>query len=149
MTRVLFVCLGNICRSPAAEAVFRDIAAASGLEVATDSAGTANWNIGEPPYAPMVHATAARGYDLSNLRARQFERGDFSGFDLIIGMDAENIRNIERLRPAASKTPVARFLDYAPQAGTLDVPDPYYTRDFDAALDLIEAASHGLLASLS
>ena len=82
-TRVLFVCLGNICRSPAAEAVFRDSAAASGLEVATDSAGTSNWHIGDPPYGPMIQAAAARGYDLSMLRARQFRRSDFADFDLI------------------------------------------------------------------
>ncbi len=149
MTRVLFVCLGNICRSPAAEAVFRQLAAASGLDVATDSAGTSNWHIGNPPYGPMIRSAAARGYDLSMLRARQFRRADFSDFDRIIGMDGDNIGEIERLRPAASQTPAARLLDYAPQSGLRDVPDPYYTRDFDDALDLIETASRGLLKSLS
>ncbi|MGR3342574.1 MAG: low molecular weight protein-tyrosine-phosphatase [Paracoccaceae bacterium] len=149
VTRVLFVCLGNICRSPAAEAVFRQVAAASGLEVATDSAGTSDWHIGNPPYRPMIRAAAARGYDLSMLRARQFRRGDFSDFDLIIGMDGENIGDIERLRPAGSQTPVARLLDFAPQCRLRDVPDPYYSSDFDGALDLIETAIHGLLNSLS
>ena len=149
MTRVLFVCLGNIRRSPAAEAVFHQLAAASGLDVATDSAGTSNWHIGNPPYGPMIRAAAARGYDLSMLGARQFRRADFSDFDLIIGMDGENIGDIERLRPAGSQTPAARLLDYAPQCGLRDVPDPYYTRDFDGALDLIETASRGLLKSLS
>ena len=148
-TRVLFVCLGNICRSPAAEAVFRDSAAASGLEVATDSAGTSNWHIGDPPYGPMIQAAAARGYDLSMLRARQFRRSDFADFDLIIAMDSENLGDIELLRPADSQTPVKRFLDYTPHSAVRDVPDPYFTRDFDGALDLIGAASRALLASLS
>ena len=148
-TRVLFVCLGNICRSPAAEAVFRDLAAAGGLEVATDSAGTSDWHFGDPPYGPMIRAAAARGYDLSTLRARQFEQGDFAGFDLIIAMDSENIGDIERLRPSASQTPVRRLLDYTPNSAVRDVPDPYFTRDFDGALDLIEAASRALLVSLS
>jgi len=149
MTRVLFVCLGNICRSPAAQAVFRQSALASGLDADTDSAGTSNWHIGNPPYGPMIQAAAARGYDLRMLRARQFRPGDFSDFDLIIGMDAENISDIERLRPADSQTPVARFLDYASLCGLRDLPDPYYTRDFDGALDLIEAASRGLVTALT
>ena len=149
MTRVLFVCLGNICRSPAAEEVFRRSAQASGLDLATNSAGTSDWHIGNPPYGPMIRAAAARGYDLSMLRARQFRRDDFSDFDLIIGMDGENIGDIKRLRPAGSQTPVARVLDYAPLCATRDLPDPYYTRDFDGALDLIETATHGLLNSLS
>ncbi|WP_170332627.1 low molecular weight protein-tyrosine-phosphatase [Ruegeria arenilitoris] len=142
--RILFVCLGNICRSPAAEGVFR----ARVPDCQTDSAGTSGWHIGEPPYGPMQAAARARGIDLSDLRARQFEAEDFNRFDLIVGMDAENIKNIEALRPAGNDTPVRMLTDFAPQTGADHVPDPYYTRDFDGALDLIEAAVAGLGAYL-
>lgn len=143
--RVLFVCLGNICRSPAAEAVFRAMAP----DVAADSAGTGNWHVGEPPYAPMQRAAEARGYDLAPLRARQFTGADFASFDLIIAMDADNVANIERLRPAGDETPVRLFTDYAPESGVSEVPDPYYTRDFDGTLTLIEACARGLGAALN
>lgn len=144
MTRLLFVCLGNICRSPAAEGVFR--MRAPGLT--TDSAGTSGWHIGDPPYGPMQRAARSRGIDLSDLRARAFTAQDFGAFDLIIGMDARNIRDIEALRPRGNATPVRRFTDYAAHLGAQEVPDPYYTRDFDGALDLIEACAVGLHASL-
>lgn len=148
-TRVLFVCLGNICRSPSAEGVLRDLAAAEGLEIEIDSAGTGDWHIGKPPYGPMTEAAARRGYDLSPLRARQVRRGDFDEFDLILAMDDENLANLERLRPAGNGTAVKLFLDYAPETGRAHVPDPYYTRDFDEALDLIEQAARGLIAQLA
>ena len=143
-TRILFVCLGNICRSPAAEGVAR--ARIPGIE--TDSAGTSDWHVGDPPYGPMQAAAQGRGYDISDLRARQFRRGDFEEFDLIIAMDASNLENIEALRPAGSDTPVHLFTDYAPETGADHVPDPYYTRDFDGCLDLIERAAKGLKAAL-
>lgn len=139
-TRILFVCLGNICRSPAAEGVFRALMP----EAVTDSAGTSDWHVGEPPYGPMQAAARARGYDISDLRARQFVARDFDRFDLILGMDRGNIDRIERLRPARSRTPVRLFTDFAPETGATEVPDPYYTRDFDGALDLIERAAKGL-----
>jgi protein-tyrosine phosphatase len=147
-TRVLFVCLGNICRSPSAEGVFRTLASSAGANVTVDSAGTSDWHIGDPPYEPMRAAASARGYDLSSLRARQFTRKDFVDFDLIVAMDNENLRDIERIRPAGAPTPVKVFTDYAPESGASHVPDPYYTRDFDGALDLIEEAARGLLAQL-
>lgn len=147
--RVLFVCLGNICRSPCAQVVFAARALAAGLDVAADSAGTAGWHIGDPPYHAMIRAAAARGYDLSPLRARQFTVADFAAFGLIVAMDTDNLRDIGALRPPRCQTPVARFMDYAPQAGVPDVPDPYFTRDFEAALDLIELASRGLVADLA
>ena len=143
--RVLFVCLGNICRSPSAEGVFRAMAP----EVDTDSAGTAGWHVGKPPYGPMQAAALARDVDLSDLRARQFVAGDFERFDLIVGMDAENMANIEALRPDGSDTEVRLFTDYAPESGMSEVPDPYYTRDFDGALDLIEDCARGLKATLA
>ena len=138
--KILFVCLGNICRSPAAEGVFRHLCP----EAATDSAGTGGWHVGEPPYGPMQQAAKARGYDLSDLRARQFAAADFDQFDLIVVMDAANLRDVETQRPAGSDTPVKLFTDYAPETGADHVPDPYYTRDFDGALDLVEIAARGL-----
>ena len=147
-TRILFVCLGNICRSPSAEGVFRHMAGAAGADIAVDSAGTSDWHIGEPPSGPMQRAAAARGYDLSALRARRFTAADFHDFDLIVGMDAENVAGMERLRPAGNLTTVALFTDYAPASSASHVPDPYFTRDFDGTLDLIEQAARGLLAQL-
>lgn len=143
-TRILFVCLGNICRSPAAEGIAR--ALLPGLEI--DSAGTSDWHVGEPPYGAMQAAARARGIDLGRLRARQFQTGDFHRFDLILAMDSNNLDEIEALRPTGSETPVRLFTDYAPETGADHVPDPYYTRDFDAALDLIEAAAKGLKTAL-
>lgn len=143
-SRILFVCLGNICRSPTAEGVFR----ALNPEAETDSAGTASWHVGKAPYGPMQEAALARGYDLSDLRARQITRADFDRFDLIIVMDDSNRADVERLRPSGSSTPVRLFTDFAPGSGMDHVPDPYYTRDFDGALDLIEKAARGLQAHL-
>lgn len=143
-TRFLFVCLGNICRSPTAEGVFRSLAP----QLHIDSAGTSNWHIGDPPYGPMQDAARARGIDISSLRARQFEATDFTRFDLIIAMDVKNLTAIEALRPSGSATPVRLFTDYAPNRDADHVPDPYYTRDFDGTLDLIEICAKGLAASL-
>ena len=143
-TRILFVCLGNICRSPAAEGVFRTLAP----HIETDSAGTSDWHVGEPPYGPMQQAARARGHDLSDLRARQLHTGDFEAFDLIIAMDTANLREIEAQRPHGNATPVRLFTEYAPESGADHVPDPYYTRDFDGTLDLIEQAAQGLRKTL-
>lgn len=143
-SRILFVCLGNICRSPAAEGVFRDLCP----QLETDSAGTAGYHVGEPPYPAMRAALAGRGVDVSDLRARQFGRADFDAFDLIIAMDAENLKSIEALRPKGSTVPVHLMTDYARETGADHVPDPYYTRDFDGCLDLIERAAMGLKQSL-
>jgi protein-tyrosine phosphatase len=142
MQRILFVCLGNICRSPAAEAVFAARARDAGLRVATDSAGTSGWHVGEPPYGPMIAAAARRGYDLSALRARQVSADDFAAFDLVLAMDRSNLADLAALRPAASSAELALFL------GQGEVPDPWYSRDFDAALDLIEEGADRLLARL-
>ncbi len=142
--RILFVCLGNICRSPAAEGAFR----ARAPHHATDSAGTSGWHIGDPPYGPMQDAARARGLNLGDLRARKFITADFDRFDLIIGMDDNNIADIEALRPPGNKTPVRLLTDFAPETGADHVPDPYYTRDFDDALDLIETAVNGLKTHL-
>ncbi len=143
--RILFVCLGNICRSPAAEGVFRGL---SDGRYETDSAGTSGWHIGDSPYGPMQEAARRRGFELGDLRARQFHSDDFTAFDLIIGMDADNIANIQAQRPPANETPVRLMTDFIHGGHAHEVPDPYYTRDFDGALDLIEAAAKGLIASL-
>ncbi|PCD75689.1 low molecular weight protein-tyrosine-phosphatase [Pseudothioclava arenosa] len=143
--RILFLCLGNICRSPAAEGVTRALAAQAGRDWSFDSAGTGNWHAGEPPYGPMQAAARARGYDLSELRARQITRADFARFDLILAMDGQNLRDAEALRPAAGGAELRLFLQDA--KGPEDVPDPYYTRDFDGCLDLIEAGARALLAA--
>lgn len=147
-TRILFVCLGNICRSPAAEAVFRSLSDQAGLDVSLDSAGTADYHIGKAPYAPMQEAGAARGYDLSPLRARQFTAADFTDFDLIIGMDMDNIADMKTKRPNGNTTPIRLFTDYTADRKASDVPDPYYTRDYEGALTLIEDASRGLVAQI-
>ncbi|MDX2485086.1 MAG: low molecular weight protein-tyrosine-phosphatase [Pseudodonghicola sp.] len=147
-TRILFVCLGNICRSPAAEGIALSLMP----RLEFDSAGTSDWHLGEPPYGPMQTAAARRGIDLSGLRARQVSPEDFHRFDLILAMDSDNRDRTETLRPAGSDTPVRLFTDYAPEiageSGPDRVPDPYYTRDFDGALDLIEAAALGLKRAL-
>ncbi len=146
--RILFVCLGNICRSPTAEGVFTKLAQDARIPCTTDSAGTGDWHVGDPPYGPMQTAARKRGYDLSHLRARQITPADFDEFDLILAMDSNNLQNIEALRPNGSATPVKLFLEYADDPGTTNVPDPYYTREFDETLDLVINASKGLLATL-
>ncbi len=149
MKRVLFVCLGNICRSPTAHGVFEQLATERGVSVRVDSCGTGGWHAGEPPDARATAAAATRGYDLSPLRARQLASQDFDHFDYILAMDEQNLRDVEALRPADYAGHVGLFLDYTGQSGA-EVPDPYYggAAGFDRVLDLIEAASEGLLAEL-
>jgi protein-tyrosine phosphatase len=149
---VLFVCLGNICRSPTAEGVFRQLLAreAPELRVEVDSAGTAGYHIGEPPDLRSQRAAMRRGIDLGGLRARQVTPADFTRFDLILAMDRGNLVELEAMRPQNSCAEVQLFLQYAPDLGRLEVPDPYY-RDasgFEEVLDLTAAASRGLLAAL-
>lgn len=150
--RVLFVCLGNICRSPTAEGVLRHLAAleAPGLALDIDSAGTADYHIGAPPDARSQRAALKRGIDLSALRARQVMPSDFEKFDLVLAMDRDNLRELERIKPRGARTAPQLFLDYAPDAKLRDVPDPYYgdAAAFEQVLDLTTAASRGLLAAL-
>ena len=143
--RILAVCLGNICRSPTAEAVLR--ARLTGVEV--DSAGTSDWHIGDPPYPPAIKAAAERGYDLTLLRARQVTEQDFHEFDLILAMDASNLKKLKAMSPMGARASVRLLMEYAPEGAVSEVPDPYYTGDFEGALDLIEAAADGLRASVS
>ncbi len=148
MVRVLFVCLGNICRSPAAEGVFRQFLRQEGLHerIDVDSAGTGAWHIGQPPDARAIAAAAARGFDLSRLRARQITSRDFTTFDHILAMDRQNLQDLHHMRPPQGSARVALFLDGHPDLAG-DVPDPYFGDEtgFDLMLDLIEAgAAHWL-----
>jgi protein-tyrosine phosphatase len=150
--KLLFVCLGNICRSPTAEGVFRAVAAreAPDLLIEVDSAGTAGYHIGEPPDLRTRQAATRRGYDLSPLRARMVEPKDFDEFDLILAMDSENLSVLQRRAPAHARERLRLFLEFAPDAVVSDVPDPYYggPNGFEEVLDLVEAATQGLLAHL-
>ncbi len=150
--RILFVCLGNICRSPTAEGVLRTLAAreAPELSIEVDSAGTAAYHVGEPPDPRTRQAAARRGYDLTALRARIVEPGDFERFDLILAMDRENLRVLQRRAPTGAHERLRLFLEFGPEASPTEVPDPYYggPNGFEEVLDLVEAATRGLLAHL-
>jgi len=152
MIRVLFVCLGNICRSPTAEGVFRDLIRREGLadRIVTDSCGTSDWHIGGPPDERATAEAAKRGIDLSDLRARQIHRDDFAAFEYVLGMDDANIAKLLALCPPARQDRVKLFLSFAPEVGRADVPDPYYggADGFSKVFDMIDAASKGLLADI-
>jgi protein-tyrosine phosphatase len=153
VTRILFVCLGNICRSPTVEGVARELARreAPQLSLHFDSAGTADYHTGDPPDARSIRAAQARGYDISALRARQLQRADFQHFDLLLAMDAENLSNVLRIAPAGAAQRARLFLDYAQDAGTRSVPDPYYgdAAGFERVIDLAEHGVRGLLRDIS
>jgi protein-tyrosine phosphatase len=153
MHSVLFVCLGNICRSPTAEGVLRVIAAREfpGLKLTIDSAGTAEYHVGEPPDRRTVSAARRRGYDLAGLRARQVQPEDFGRFGHVLAMDRANLAELEQLQPEGAIARLALFLEFAPDANELEVPDPYYggVEDFERVLDLCELAARGLLARLA
>ncbi len=148
--RILFVCLGNICRSPMAEGVFRQVSAACGLEdrFFVDSAGTGNWHLGAPPDERAQAVLLDCGIDISGLRARQVNREDFGRFELLLAMDRSNIEDLHRIAPPDERQKVNLFLDYTLSQLGAEVPDPYYGGGFAHVLDLIERASHGLLKRL-
>ena len=152
MKRVLFVCTGNICRSPTAEGVFRKLVADAGLaaSVAADSAGTHGYHVGEAPDARAQSHARRRGYDLSALRARRIESEDFDAFDLIVAMDREHHAILARFAPPSTGHKVRMMLEFARRTGGEEVPDPYYggPDGFELVLDLIEDAAEGLLDHL-
>jgi protein-tyrosine phosphatase len=148
---VLFVCLGNICRSPLAEAAFRREAQRLGLDVEIDSAGTGDWHIGYPP-DPRAAAVAARnGIDISNLKARLVTAEDFRRFDHIVALDSNNLRDLERLRPADGKARLSLLLDHVEGRQGQAVADPYYGEDshFDSAWDDVSAGAEGLARTIA
>ncbi len=148
--RILFFCMGNICRSPTAEGVMRAKLAAAGLDIEVDSAGTHGYHIGAPPDPRSQLHAARRGYELSALRARQLVAADFEHFGLVLAMDSDNLALAERLCPLAQRHRLKLLMDYAPHADSPHVPDPYYGDDagFEAVLDLVEAACDGLIEEL-
>lgn len=147
--KLLFVCTGNICRSPTAESVFR-ARAADLSDVAADSAGLDAYHVGEPPDYRAQDCARRRGYDLGGQKARRLRVDDFQEFDLILAMDRGHLRSMLRMAPKASHDRIRLFLDYAPQTGQRDVPDPWYggPADFERMLDLVEAGVDGLVTTL-
>ncbi|QBY05934.1 low molecular weight phosphotyrosine protein phosphatase [Thalassotalea sp. HSM 43] len=147
VSSVLFVCMGNICRSPSAEAVFRQKARAYGFDIEIESAGTIANHVGEQPDPRSQKAGQARGYDFTGIRARKVVVDDFQQFSLILAMDNDNLRGLMKLAPEEHQHKVKLFLDYADNYEHREVPDPYYggSRGFELVLDLIEDASDGLL----
>lgn len=149
MVKVLFVCTGNICRSPTAQGVFRNLVAQEGLSdrISTDSAGTHGYHIGEHADKRSRAAAKARGVDIDDLRARQFKPADFEAFDLVLAMDHGHLRMLTGWCPPFRQERLRLFMSFAPELGIEDVPDPYYGAGdgFERVLDLIEAGSRGLL----
>lgn len=149
--RVLFVCLGNICRSPTAHGVFEHLVQRHNLEqhVVVDSAGTGDWHIGHAPDKRSSAAALQRGYDLSTQRARQISAADFQQYDYILAMDEQNLRDLQRMQPANFSGELALFLSYG-EHDEREVPDPYYGdgSGFERVLDLVESASQHLLQTL-
>ena len=149
---VLFVCTGNICRSPTAEAIFRKLAEDAGMvgAVNADSAGTHAYHVGEPPDPRAQAAAAKRGYDLSALRARRIEGADFRRFDLVLAMDQDHCAILARMAGSSAGHKLKLMMSYAQRFKERDVPDPYYggPQGFERVLDLLEDAASGLLRSL-
>ena len=147
--KVLFVCMGNICRSPTAEGVFRKLVSDSGLDahIEIDSAGTHAYHVGEAPDRRAQAAAEKRDIDLSDIRGRRFTEQDFHEFDYILAMDQDNLGNIEYLNPGEARGRPHLLLDFARKVEEREVPDPYYggNNGFEYVLDLVEEASHGLL----
>lgn len=151
-TQILFVCMGNICRSPTAEGVMRKLLEEAGLchSVAVDSAGTHGYHIGSPPDARTQAAAKKRGYDLAPLRSRQVTRADFEVFDLLLAMDLDNLAQLRRICPPEHESKVRLLMSYARESGVSEVPDPYYegVAGFELVLDYIEDACKGLVQLL-
>jgi len=149
---VLFVCMGNICRSPTAHGVFEQMVEDAGLAsfIAVDSAGTHAYHVGNPPDARSQKTALGRGIDLSRQRARKAAQEDFEQFDYVIAMDRDNLNNLLAIAPEEQRAKLYLLLDFAPELGVREVPDPYFggTRGFDKVFDLVSAASEALLARI-
>lgn len=144
--RVLFVCMGNICRSPMAEAVFRSLVKDAGLASAFEiaSVGTGSWHVGERPHPGTQAVLQRNGISVDDKRAQRLSRSDLDYYDYIIAMDQENIDGIAQFH-STTRSEIRRLLEFAPSGGPLDVPDPYYTGGFDRVYDLVTAGCQGLL----
>lgn len=153
MIRVLFVCLGNICRSPTAEGIFRHRVAAAGLDgqIATDSCGTSGWHIGNPPDPRAVAEAARRGIRIDDLRGRATAIEDFSRFDYILAMDRRNLADLRAMCPPGAAHRLHLFLNFAPEVGRDEVPDPYTggAEHFRSVFDMISAGADGLLTHIT
>ncbi len=153
MFKVLFVCTGNICRSPTAEGVFKQLVEKAGLgdEILVDSAGISGWHAGDPPDARAVETALDNGVDIRSLRARKVVRDDFKDFDLIVALDSSHLAALEEMRPAFSpdhdRAGLELMMRFAPRFGLKDVPDPYYggNEGFQNVFGMIESACRGLL----
>lgn len=147
--RVLFVCLGNICRSPMAEAVMRDMVGKEGLDhlIEVDSAGTGDWHIGNPPHRGTRDQLDRYGISYEGIRARQIGSKDFQDFDYIIAMDDDNVRELKRIAGSGGGS-VAKLLDLVPDARLRNVPDPYFTGNFDETYELVVAGCRALLEKI-
>jgi protein-tyrosine phosphatase len=152
MKKILFVCTGNICRSPTAEGVLRHRAREAGHAdiIQFDSAGTHNYHVGAPPDPRSIQTALSRGIDIQDLRARKLLAPDYQDFDLILALDNSHLRHIREIAPKEAKAKAALFLEYAGATKETEVPDPYYgnQRDFEYVLDLIEAAALPLIKKL-
>ena len=152
VTKILFVCLGNICRSPMSEGTFRHLVEEQGLQhlVEIDSAGTGAWHVGEPPDHRATATALQRGIDISRQAARKVKQQDFEHYDYILAMDQENHINLTRVAPQEYRHKIHMFLKFATDQSETEVPDPYYggAGGFEHVLDLVQAASRGLLAEI-
>ena len=150
--KVLFVCMGNICRSPTAEGVFRQLIEKHGLSdrVTTDSAGTHAYHAGEPPDQRAQSTALSRGLDISDLRARSVDFDDFEKFDYVLAMDSNNYSRLSEQCPDAYREKLNLFLSFAPELNITEVPDPYYGGNlgFENVFDMVEAASEGLISEI-
>lgn len=152
MVKVLFVCMGNICRSPTAEGVFRHFLKMHGLEnrIEADSAGTHGYHVGESPDLRTQRAALERGYDLSQIRARRVAPQDMDYFDLVLAMDKSNLDNLQRMAPPEKHQRIQLLMNYAEHFDEEEVPDPFYGLgyDFDLVIDMVEDAVKGLIKAL-
>lgn len=148
MVKVLFVCLGNICRSPMAEAMFRHIVKNEGLDdkITVDSAGTGDWHIGDKPHEGTYNLLVEKGINADGIQSRQINQADFKTSQYIVAMDAQNVTDIKKFNKEGVNTKIFRLMDLVKDEETKNIPDPYYTGNFDEVYDLIEAGCEQLLA---